>query len=201
MEPEQRTVLHVGCGHKTISDLTAGFRDGSWREVRFDIDPNVRPDIIGTITDMSAVQTESVDALFSSHNIEHVYTHEVPHVLSEFRRVLKPNGFAVVTCPDLQSLGEAIAAGRIDQPLYQSSEGAITPLDIIFGHIAAIEAGRSYMAHKTGFTDRTLFQHAARAGFQQVGICRRPSAFDLWMVAAKSAMPEADFAGMAQRFG
>jgi len=68
-----------------------------------DIDPSVAPDIVGTMTDMSAVATASIDAIFSSHNIEHLYPHEVPIALAEFLRVLKDDGFAVVTCPDLRS--------------------------------------------------------------------------------------------------
>jgi hypothetical protein len=45
----------------------------------------LNPDIVGTMTDMSAVADASVDALFSSHNIEHLYPHEVPVALAEFR--------------------------------------------------------------------------------------------------------------------
>jgi len=50
-----------------------------------DIDQSVNPDIVGTMTDMSQVQGASVDALFSSHNIEHLYPHEVPVALADFR--------------------------------------------------------------------------------------------------------------------
>ena len=32
---------------------------------------------------MSAVETNSVDAIYSSHNIEHVFPHEVPIVLKD----------------------------------------------------------------------------------------------------------------------
>jgi predicted SAM-dependent methyltransferase len=38
-----------------------------------------------------------MDALYSSHNIEHVFAHEVVPTLKEFRRVLKPDGFVVIT--------------------------------------------------------------------------------------------------------
>jgi hypothetical protein len=46
--------------------------------LRLDIDKNVNPDIVGTMLDMSAVADASVDAVFSSHNIEHLYPHEAP---------------------------------------------------------------------------------------------------------------------------
>ena len=36
---------------------------------------------------MSAVESGSVDGIYSSHNIEHVYPHEVPAVLAELGHV------------------------------------------------------------------------------------------------------------------
>lgn len=66
-----KKILHVGCGHKRIAQTTKGFNDGSWPEIRLDIDPKVKPDIIGTMLDMSKVQTCTVQGIFSSHNIEH----------------------------------------------------------------------------------------------------------------------------------
>ncbi len=54
--------------------------------------------------DMAEVEAESVDAIFSSHNLEHLYPHEVPVALSEFMRVLRSDGFVVLTCPDLKAV-------------------------------------------------------------------------------------------------
>jgi len=180
-----RDVLHVGCGSATIAKMPSGFQDG-WREIRFDINPAVKPDIIGTITDMKAVRNDSVDAVYSSHNIEHVYAHEVRQVLMEFRRVLKPGGFLVVTCPDLESVAAHVAAGKLADPLYHSPAGPISPLDILYGHGAAIARGETYMAHRTGFTAKLLNQHAGSAGFATVGVRRRPQHFDLWLLATKT---------------
>ena len=195
-----RSVLHVGCGQKTLAHLPAGFRDGSWQEVRFDIDPAVRPDKVGTITDMSEVESGSVDALFSSHNLEHVFPHEVPAVLAEFRRVLKPDGFAVVTCPDLLTVAEKIVENGLVAPLYQSPAGPITPLDILYGHIAAVARGQVYMAHKTGFTVELLNGELLRAGFAQVGVSRRPAHIDLWAVALKSEVAREAFDRLFRQF-
>lgn len=181
-----KQVLHVGCGAATIAKMPAGFQDGSWTEVRFDINPNARPDIVGTITDMAAVTDDSVDAIYSSHNIEHVFPHEVQSVLAEFRRVLKPDGFAVVTCPDMQSVAKHVAEGRIDEPLYHSPAGPITALDIMYGHIASVRRGEVYMAHRTGFTVGRLQRHATAAGFGAYGLRRREEHFDLWLIATKA---------------
>jgi len=120
-----KKVLHVGCGQATIATMTPGFQSG-WEEVRFDINPEVRPDIVGTITDMAAVPTASVDALYSSHNIEHVYAYQVGQVLREFRRVLKPDGFVVVACPDIETVAGFVAQGKLTEPLYVSPSGPIT---------------------------------------------------------------------------
>ncbi|MBV8636432.1 MAG: SAM-dependent methyltransferase, partial [Burkholderiaceae bacterium] len=76
-----KTFLHVGCGPKRKENTTRGFNTPEWNEVRFDIDEKARPDIVGTMLDMSGVESGSVDAVFSSHNIEHIYPHEVPVAL------------------------------------------------------------------------------------------------------------------------
>ena len=73
-----KTFLHVGCGPKHKDQTTRGFNTPDWTELRLDIDKNVNHDIVGTMLDMSAVADASVDAVFSSHNIEHLYPHEVP---------------------------------------------------------------------------------------------------------------------------
>ena len=83
-----KTLLHVGCASLNISHIK-GFIIDDWTEIRFDIDESRNPDIVGTLTDMSLVQTESVDAIYSAYNIDHIYPHEVPTALSEFFEFLK----------------------------------------------------------------------------------------------------------------
>ena len=75
------TLLHVGCGHNRLDRTTKGFNNKKWNEIRLDIDESVNPDLTGTMTEMSSVKDLSVDAIFSSHNIEHLYPHEVPVAL------------------------------------------------------------------------------------------------------------------------
>jgi predicted SAM-dependent methyltransferase len=110
-----KSLLHVGCGPKRKAQTTRGFNTDGWTEVRLDIDESVKPDLVGTMTDMSAVASASMNAVYSSHNIEHLYPHEVPIALSEFLRVLADDGFAVITCPDLQSVCALIAQDRLTQ--------------------------------------------------------------------------------------
>ena len=186
------TFLHVGCGPKRKDKTTRGFNTPQWKELRLDIDASVAPDIIGTMTDMSAVADVSVDAVFSSHNIEHLYPHEVGVALKEFLRVLKPEGFLVVTCPDLQEVCKLIAEDKLLDPAYSSPAGPITPLDILYGHRPAMARGNLYMAHRCGFTEKVLIGTLTSSGFAAVASRRRPHPhYDLYAIASKARLDEA----------
>ena len=186
-----KTILHVGPGHRQNgARLPAAFTSPDWQEIRLDIDPANEPDIVGSMLDMAAVQNESVDAIYSAHNIEHVYAHEVPQVLQEFLRVLKPDGFLVVTCPDLQTVCQLVAEDKLSDPAYTAQAGPITPLDILYGHGQALAEGHHYMAHKCGFTLKTLTQALHTAGFATSAGKRRARGLDLWVVATKGPMEE-----------
>lgn len=195
--PNQGTFLHVGPGSKKAESTP--FAGMSWQEVRLDINPSVEPDLIGSVTKMDAVASASMDAVFSSHNIEHLYPHEVPLALAEFRRVLKPSGFALITCPDLRSACALVAADALTTPAYVSPAGPITPLDILYGHRASMETGNLYMAHRCGFTETVLVASLQAAGFQQVASQTRRSAFDLWALATCTPWPEQALRDAASR--
>ena len=191
-----KTVLNVGCGPKGRPHGFAGF-DPGWTELRLDIDPAVEPDVLGTMTDMSAVATGSVDAVVSSHNIEHLYPHEVPLALAEFVRVLKPDGRVLITCPDLQSVCARVAQGELASPLYVSDAGPISALDMMYGHRGAMAAGNLFMAHRCGFTLQVLADTLQACGFARTAGIARPEAFDLWVVASKAALSDAEIRALA----
>jgi ubiquinone/menaquinone biosynthesis C-methylase UbiE len=190
--------LHVGCGMKRKDRTTRGFNTNQWEEFRLDIDEGVTPDIVGTMTDMSAVADLSMEAIYSSHNIEHLYPHEVAIALKEFFRVLRPEGFAIITCPDLQSVAELISKDKLTEPAYQSPAGPISPLDMLYGHRPALAAGNLYMAHRTGFTMRSLMAELRNAGFTTLIGRRQPApAYALWVAAAKTKQPEPQMRALA----
>ncbi|MET0744921.1 MAG: methyltransferase domain-containing protein [Microvirga sp.] len=182
--------LHVGCGVKRKSHTVKAFRSPDWDEVTLDIDAAVAPDIVDKLPDLQSVESESFDAVYSAHNIEHLYPHEVPLALSAFYRVLKPNGVAIITCPDIQSIGERIAAGALDQPIYESPLGPVAPLDMLYGFRPALREGNLYMAHHTGFTLSSLRNACKGAGFTGFVGRRRPARHDLWALLTKDARDE-----------
>lgn len=180
--------LHVGCGSARKPHVSAGLQTDEWSEIRLDIDPSAAPDIVASMLDMAVLPDASVDAVFSSHNIEHLYPFEVPVALAEFYRVLSADGLLILTCPDLQSLAHLIADDKLDQPAYVSPAGPIAPLDVLYGHRPQLAAGNLFMAHHTGFTLTTLTRAARAAGFRAVAGRQRANVFDLWIVAAKSPL-------------
>jgi predicted SAM-dependent methyltransferase len=195
-----KTFLHVGCGHKTKDQTTLEFQKPSWNEIRLDINPEVQPDIIGSTTDLSNVNTVSMDAVFSSHNIEHIYPHEVQLALLEYLRILNADGIFVVTCPDLQSVCAVVADDKLTDKVYDSPAGPITPLDILYGHMASVAAGNIFMAHKSGFTRKTLTESVIKAGFGTVIVRRREHPYyDLWAIATKSRVEESRMKELAEQ--
>jgi hypothetical protein len=191
--------LHVGCGQQNKSSLK-GFNNNIWQEVRFDIDRSVNPDIEGTLLDMNEVKSGSMDAVYSSHNIEHVYPHEVEIVLKEFLRVLNNDGFVVIECPDLQSTCEAVVNDKLLEPLYQSPAGPIAPIDILYGLRTDLQKGNEYMAHKCGFTYNTLLGAFVQAGFKKWIGGRRPNHYDLFLIACKGEKSEEELKNLASNF-
>jgi len=163
-------VLHVGCGPRGSGVLPDVFLQEEWQELRLDIDPGVEPDFVASITDMSCVQDHAVDAVYSSHNLEHLYAHEVPLALSEFYRVLKPGGGVLIRLPDAQAVAGVVAAGKLEDVLYVSPAGPISAIDVLWGFRFAIASGNHFMAHKTGFTPDTLRNKLQQAGFEGISI-------------------------------
>ena len=111
------------------------------------------------MTDMGEIG--QFDRVFCQHALEHLYQYEVSTALSEFRRVLKPGGTAMVFVPDLEDVKAT------EEILLESPAGPIAGLDLIYGYRKVLKEC-PYMAHKTGFMQDTLFQAFTEAGFTKV---------------------------------
>jgi len=196
---KEKNLLHVGPGHRNNgAKLPRVFQMDNWREIRLDIDPLTEPDVIGSIIDMRRIANASIDAIYSSHNIEHIYDHETAIALGEFMRVLKPDGFILITCPDLQTACELIAKDRLNEAAYISPAGPVTPRDILYGHSLSIKNSNHYMAHKNGFTLKTLTEALDAAGFKGIAGKRSWESIALWLVATKYQINENDLIKLAR---
>jgi hypothetical protein len=104
-----------------------------------------------------------------------------------FRQVLKPSGFALIMCPDLEAVAEHLLKHGLSAVAYNSPSGPIRPLDMLYGHSVAIEQGRHYMAHRSGFTTDRLGSLIMKAGFAAAHV--RSENFE---ICALALMPGAD---------
>lgn len=130
---------------------------GECEEVRLDIDPEVQPDVVASITDMGEIG--EFDAAYCAHALEHLYPWQVVAALEEFYRVIKPGGYAMFFVPDLEGLTPS------DEVLYECPCGPITAMDLFYGLQWALQEN-PYMAHHTGFTSATLKKQLEEVGFR-----------------------------------
>ena len=169
----RKLLVNFGAGVKGTGWLPPLFE--GWRELRVDVDPGVAPDILANITDMSAIETGSVDAVWSAHCIEHLYLHQVGDAVAEAYRILSDDGFFCIIVPDLQVIAELIASDRLHEVVYESPAGPVTAHDMVFGYGPSLERGRVSMAHRCGFTPTLLLQKLQAAPFAEIVLRRRPN--------------------------
>tara|TARA_B110000444_G_C18789245_1_gene571615 strand:+ start:888 stop:1502 length:615 start_codon:yes stop_codon:yes gene_type:complete len=179
--------LHIGCGPKRKEQTTSVFNSDDWEEVTFDIDAQCSPDILGSMTDLSMINDNTFDAVYSSHNIEHLFIHEAVIAVKEFFRVLKSSGFMMIVCPDLISTCKAIIDKGPLEPLYHlnNNNGYVSGVDILYGWRPSIEDGNHFMAHKCGFSEQSLIALFQQSGFKKIISTARSSHFDINLLAYK----------------
>lgn len=150
-------LLHAGCGSEKLPPQLAAL---GAEEVRLDIDPATKPDIVASIHDLGDIGP--FDAVYTAHCLEHLHWDAAKRAVSEFHRVLAPNGFALIVVPDLDGIrptGDVI----YDVP----GLGGITGMDMIYGY-RGYTATNPYMVHRCGFVAETLRRAMEAAGFDQV---------------------------------
>lgn len=169
-----KRVAHIGCGPTHVPAVL--FAPGEWEEVRVDLDPAVRPDVVAPMHDLPFADG-AIDAVFTAHTLEHIEPRQVPVALRELARVLRSKGVVVIQVPDLQAAAREIAEGRGGDVAYVAPCGPITPFDMVFGHSGMTE-GNPFMAHRCGFTIDTLHGLLAAAGFKDVQVIASNWAID-----------------------
>ena len=183
----KRKFLHVGCGPKRKDATTQVFNNDDWEEFTLDIDSKHNPDYLGSMTDLSMIKDNTFDAIYSSHNIEHLYVHEAVKAVSEFNRVLGQDGYVMIICPDLSSVCEEIIKKGPFEPLYYTSANdPICGIDILYGWRAAIQKGNYYMAHKSGFDENSLIKLFKQNNFKSIFSVTRKNFYDIQLLAFKS---------------
>lgn len=84
--------LHIGSGNKRLP---------GWQNV--DVRAEVKPDYVREADKLTGIASNSVDAIYASHVLEHFPLARVPHVLAEWHRVLVPGrGKLFLAVPDFR---------------------------------------------------------------------------------------------------
>jgi len=178
-------MLNVGGNSKTVP---IPVHYAGWQHFLLDIDATGDADIVCDARELGGFDAARFDAVYCSHNLEHYYQHDVPRVLAGFMHVLKRDGFAEVRVPDLEAVFRKVSDGEfgLEDALYDSPAGPITPIDVIYGRGKQIESsGQDFYAHKTGFTAKTLTTTLQRAGFQEIWMAPPLSDYEIRAVAFK----------------
>lgn len=124
-----------------------------------DIEPRPEVDYVADANDLSQFESNSVEAIYASHVLEHFYyglNNELINTLKEWHRVLKPGGQLLVSVPDLKTLCWLyLNPNLISFDRYQL-------MRIIFGGQTNI-----HDVHKVGFDFDTLALYLEEVGFQE----------------------------------
>jgi SAM-dependent methyltransferase len=152
---EPRSVLIAGSGPEGSPDWQAQ----GYTVIRLDIEPRNEPDICASMTSLGDIGP--YDVVCCSHALEHLYPHEVFLALSEFRRVLKPDGVVVIVVPDLEDVRPT------EEVLLEYPGWKISGLHLYYGDPSQISEF-PHMAHHSGFVQATLRGALQAAGFEKI---------------------------------
>ena len=140
---ERSTRLHLGCGDRFIP----GF-------LHVDIRPFPHVDVVTPLDELDMFGDNTTTLLYASHVLEHFPRHQIPVVLGEWRRVLRPGGILSVSVPDFEQLIKVYEiAGR--------------DLDAVLGPLVGRQ-DHPFNFHYMVFDRRKLTSLLREAGFIEV---------------------------------
>lgn len=131
--------LHLGSGRKRIPGY-----------LNVDADPQFQPDIVADIDNLAMVETDSVEAIYACHVLEHAPRVEVGFSLREWHRVLRPGGELRVAVPNFKAIVKLYREG--------------VHLERLWGLIYGGER-TGWDHHRVIFDYETLCAYLQRAGF------------------------------------
>ncbi len=134
--------LHLGCGKRFI----AGF-------VHIDAVDYPHIDHVATIDNLSFIQNQSVDLIYTCHVLEHFKRRDIGRVLAEWYRLLKPGGILRVSVPDFEKLCE----------VYQKEKNINLVIGALFGRQDYL-----YNIHYNVFDFTTLEKALKESGFSDI---------------------------------
>jgi len=161
-------VLNVGCNLVPISPEYRG-----WQQVRLDIDARAAPDICMDARRLTASDLRAqFDAVYAASFLEHLCEPDIAKTLAGFAYVLRGDGFVDLRVPDSLALMRYMVEHDLDLDtvLYTSAVGPIRACDVLWGYQKELASGRDFFAHRFGFSQETICNLLAAAGFHRTSI-------------------------------
>lgn len=142
-------------GHKKIIDLGCGDPEHSYKTpegepLRVDLREEVQPDYRCDIRKLP-FGTGEFDIVFSSHTLEHFSVAEVPDIMDEWTRILKPGGEMRLMLPNLEWAARQIMNGEVDNNV----------MNVLYG-----KQSYDLNYHKVGFTPGVIQRLLVGRGFK-----------------------------------
>ncbi len=134
--------LHLGCGRRHIP----GF-------VHIDVVDFPHIDHQCSVDSLPFLPSGSVDLVYNCHVLEHFKRREVPRVLREWHRVLRPGGVLRTSVPDFAQMCE----------IYRESSDLGLVIGLLFGRQDYL-----YNFHYSVFDEATLSEVLLEVGFAEV---------------------------------
>lgn len=139
--------IHLACGKHVLDGWT---NCDMVRHPKAPRDPDIFCDVSSV-----PLPDASADVVLSVHILEHFYHWEVPAVLKEWARLLKPGGHIIIEMPDIVKAARNLVAGANDQFSMWPIFGDQTLKDPL-------------MCHKWGWTFETIKPLLKEAGFTEI---------------------------------
>jgi SAM-dependent methyltransferase len=140
-------LINVGCGDKRIHGYTG-----------IDIVPRSAADIIAP-ADAIPLPDACADEVLVVHLVEHVYAWQVPDLLGEWARLLKPGGRLVLEMPDVKKCARNLLAGTVGKHADQLH---------MWGIFGDDRTRDPYMMHRSGWWFARLAPLVKHAGFTAI---------------------------------
>lgn len=134
---------------------------------RVDIDKNCKPDFLLDVRDLSILESDSVEVIYTAHTMEHILLIELFPTIRGFCRILIPGGKITVIVPDTETATQDWFMKKIKPEFFEK---------IVLG---AQPNATPYMSHKQIFWPRKLFRFLDIAGFTDIKITQNKDTYEL----------------------